>query len=136
MTVMLMMLLAAAISTFVNHNRGTSTDSAMIPRTVFQASMTALDAAGRLPLNGDVAGELNNAYQFLSHPGTPAALGCGDQAQFVYAQLEQVKGWRFEMRYEYGLKSPILLPHQWITGYGPKGQTVEIDPWAGTFIAE
>ncbi len=46
-------------------------------------------------------------------------------------RLSGLKGWTWEERYEYGIFSPILLPHQWLTGHGPKGRVVQIDPWEG-----
>lgn len=129
--VFLMVLLAASIGTLMQHNSIRPDASPVY--SVYTLAVNQLDAAGRLPMNGALAGEINNAYQFFTHPTQPARLGCGDQAAFVYARLSQIKGWSFEMRYAYGFASPILLPHQWITGHGPNGQTVQIDPWSNTF---
>ena len=127
--VFLLILLAASVSTLTNHRRVLSCEA---PEVVAQydKAIAQLDANGRLPLAGEISGEINNAYQFVRHPAHPDTLGCGDQTQFVYARLSQIPGWKFEMRYEYGLNSPILLPHQWITGRGPHGEIAQIDPWA------
>jgi hypothetical protein len=133
-TAFLVLLLIAAVWTLTHHDRETA-DTTQI-RSIYQSAIVQLDAMGRLPMKGAVAGEINNAYQLVRHPGRPEVLGCGDQAAFVYARLNNVPGWSFEMRYEYGVSSPILLPHQWITGHGPNGRTVQIDPWSDTFIAE
>lgn len=129
--VLLGILLIAAVATLRQHNRSTPQTAQVF--SVYSAAIQQLDAHGRLPLDGDVAGEINNLYQVVRHPANPALMGCGDQAAFVYARLSTISGWVFEMRYESGLRSPILLPHQWITGHGPHGETVQIDPWSGRF---
>lgn len=126
---LLVILLASATSTLTNHHRVIYCGAPEV-LSVYNNSLSQLDSRGRLPLSGEISGEINNVYQLVRHPGRPAELGCGDQAQFVYAKLEAVPGWTFELKYEYGFKSPILFPHQWIEGRGPQGQTADIDPWA------
>jgi hypothetical protein len=125
----LLLLLAASVSTLTNHRRALYCPAPEVA-SVYSDSIAQLDAMGRLPLSGELSGELNNAYQIARHPADPAKLGCGDQAAFVYARLSQLPGWKFKMEYVYGLSSPILLPHQFITGRGPHGEIATIDPWA------
>jgi hypothetical protein len=100
-------------------------------RAILQQSIAEMNAQGRLPLTGVAGGMVNNIWQTISHPNDPARLGCGWQSDFVLNRLNGMPGWRFEHRYEVGFNSPILLPHQWLTGYGPNGQTIQIDPWDG-----
>jgi len=126
---LLLMLLAASVQTLTTHRRAISVRAPEVTST-YENAIVQLDRMGRLPMTGEVSGEINNLVQFVSHPSRPDALGCGDQASYVFAQLQTIPGWTFEMRYEFGLSSPILLPHQWITGHGPNGEHAEIDPWA------
>lgn len=100
-------------------------------RAVLVQCIAEMDHRGRLPLNGVAGGMLNNVWQTVSHPSNPALLGCGWQATYVHEKLAGTPGWRFEQRFELGLSSPILLPHQWLTAYGPDNRVIEIDPWLG-----
>lgn len=100
--------------------------------TVMQNTMRDLDQRGRIPLVGYAGGMINNVWQTAT--GHAEDLGCGGQASLLYTRLQGVPGWHFQMRYEYGFKSPILLPHQWVTGYGPHGEVVDLDPWSGTEV--
>lgn len=101
-------------------------------RAVLATSILEMNADGRLPLSGVSGGMANNIWQTVSHPGEPSRMGCGFQAQYVLDKLAgRFPGWRFEQRYEVGLASPILLPHQWLTAYGPRGAVIQIDPWSG-----
>lgn len=129
---LLLVLLIASVSTLTIHR--CSVSSASEVSSTYQSAITELDSMGRLPLTGEVSGEINNAYQFVKHPGHADHMGCGDQASFVYTKLAHIPGWSFKIRYEYGFSSPILLPHQWIEGHGPEGQIAEIDPWADRIV--
>lgn len=94
------------------------------------ATVAKLNAEGRLPLSGYAGGMLNNLVQTASGHARP--LGCGGQAEELYKALNAARpaGWTFEFKYEYGFKSPILLPHQWIEAHGPNGEVVALDAWA------
>jgi hypothetical protein len=100
-------------------------------RAVLRQSIAEMNEQGRLPLDGIAGGMLNNIWQTVSHPAEPSRMGCGWQSNYVRARLQRIPGWRFEKRYEVGYSSPILLPHQWITAYGPGGRVIQIDPWDG-----
>lgn len=103
-------------------------------RAILANSLLEMNRAGRLPLSGVAGGMANNVWQTVSHPADPSRLGCGWQSGYLLTRLQTIPGWHFEQRYEVGFSSPILLPHQWLTGYGPNGRVVQIDPWEG--IAE
>lgn len=100
-------------------------------RAILRRSIVEMNAQGRLPLSGAAGGMANNVWQTISHPSDPRRLGCGWQSEFLLMRLSGLKGWTWKERYEYGISSPILLPHQWLTGYGPNGRIVQIDPWEG-----
>ena len=100
-------------------------------RVALRQSIEEMNRQGRLPLDGIAGGMLNNIWQTVSHPSDPSRLGCGWQANYLLAKLQGAPGWHFELRYEVGLSSPILLPHQWLTGHGPDGRVIQIDPWDG-----
>ena len=98
--------------------------------TLFSITVGDLDHRGRIPMTGAPWAMVNNAWQ--SATGHAADLGCGGQSEVLYTRLEgHVPGWQFEMRYAVGPQSPILLPHQWVTGHGPHGEVVQLDPWMG-----
>lgn len=103
-------------------------------RAILAQSLLEMNHDGRLPLSGIAGGMANNVWQTISHPADPERLGCGWQSSYLLTRLQTIPGWRFEQRYGVGFSSPILLPHQWLTGYGPNGRIVQIDPWEG--IAE
>jgi len=103
-------------------------------RAILAQSLLEMNHDGRLPLSGIAGGMANNVWQTVSHPTDPDRLGCGWQSSYLLTRLQVISGWHFEQRYEVGFSSPILLPHQWVTGHGPNGRVVQIDPWEG--IAE
>jgi hypothetical protein len=124
----------AALTLWALPARSTSSVEAadvMEMRAAVRQSVLEMNEQGRLPLNGIAGGMVNNIWQTVSHPSDPSRMGCGWQAEYVRAKLAGIPGWRFEERYEVGFRSPILLPHQWLTGYGPNGRVIQIDPWDG-----
>jgi hypothetical protein len=133
----LILLLLMANATLRHHdNVGHSDDVAhmeLIQKTMLSELNTR--PMGRLPYKGFLGGMINNIWAAFS--GQSETLGCGGQASLLYAKLNDgMPGWRFEMRYEVGRKSPILLPHQWVTAHGPHGQIVNLDAWADTIYSE
>lgn len=96
-----------------------------------------LNQHGRVPTTGVTGGFINNIWQSTMHSDDPGALGCGGQAEFVRERLSGVfPSWSFALQSEIGVRSPILLPHTWVRAYGPRGETVDIDPWLDSFVEE
>lgn len=126
----LVVLTGLLLATLWAANLHVETRQAKLEQAV-HATIAKLNAEGRLPLRGYTGGMLNNLVQTVRGEARP--LGCGGQAEELYKALNAARlpGWTFTFKYEYGFKSPILLPHQWIEARGPNGETVELDAWSG-----
>ena len=130
----LFLLLVAAVNTLVLHDRVVASNGATEVLSRYDLIRAELNSRGRLPMSGYVAGEINNLWQVARHPMSPGDNGCVDQTEYTMNHLGDIPGWHFRMRSAVGLDSPILLPHYWVEGIGPRGQVVEIDAWGDVFL--
>lgn len=130
-------IVALMFTSFAPVNQHTESADEAQMHQVFNATVQELNHMGRVNGSGKAAGMVNNLWQTVRHPSNPEALGCGGQAEYLKAKLlADFPTWTFESRYEYGIKSPIVLPHQWLTAHGPHGETITVDPWQNKFEKE
>lgn len=85
-----------------------------------------------------LGGFWNNAFSTRSSPlGEAPYLLCAEQAIQLRTELEKKfkgKGWTFDFGMYFNFDLGPLGPsgHSFLIGYGPKGEILKIDSWAGT----